>query len=49
MTDDEFSRPRSLPAYDVSPAWVLHHLAQHEAEHRGEIGSIIARDGGSTA
>jgi uncharacterized damage-inducible protein DinB len=43
MTDDDFNRPRSLPAYDVSPAWVLHHLAQHEAEHRGEMGSIIER------
>jgi uncharacterized damage-inducible protein DinB len=42
MTDEELNRPRSLPAYDVSPAWVLHHLAQHEAEHRGEMGSIIA-------
>jgi uncharacterized damage-inducible protein DinB len=37
----DLHRPRSLPAYDVSPAWVLHHLAQHEAEHRGEIGAAI--------
>jgi uncharacterized damage-inducible protein DinB len=43
MTDEEFHRPRSLPSYEVSPAWVLHHLSQHEAEHRGEIGSIIER------
>ncbi len=43
MTSDEFHRPRNLPSYDVSPAWVLHHLAQHEAEHRGEMGSVIAR------
>jgi len=42
MTSDDFHRPRNLPNYDVSPAWVLHHLSQHEAEHRGEIGSIIA-------
>lgn len=42
MTAGEFHRPRELPAYSVSPAWVLHHLSQHEAEHRGEIGSIIA-------
>lgn len=42
MTAEEFNRPRELPAYTVSPAWVLHHLSQHEAEHRGEIGSIIA-------
>jgi uncharacterized damage-inducible protein DinB len=43
MTVEEFYRPRHLPNYDVSPAWVLHHLAQHEAEHRGELGSILAR------
>lgn len=42
MRAEEFNRPRELPAYTVSPAWVLHHLSQHEAEHRGEIGSIIA-------
>lgn len=42
MTAEEFHRPRELPHYSVSPAWVLHHLSQHEAEHRGEIGSIIA-------
>ena len=41
MTAEEFNRPRELPGYAVSPAWVLHHLSQHEAEHRGEIGSII--------
>ncbi len=41
MTTDDLNRARSLPDYDVSPAWVLHHLAQHEAEHRGEIGSVI--------
>ena len=43
MTSDEFHRPRSLPDYDVSPAWVLHHLSQHEAEHRGELGAVVAR------
>ena len=41
MTAAEFHRPRELPQYAVSPAWVLHHLSQHEAEHRGEMGSII--------
>jgi uncharacterized damage-inducible protein DinB len=43
MTDEDFHRLRALPDYDVSPAWVLHHLAQHEAEHRAEIGAAIAR------
>jgi uncharacterized damage-inducible protein DinB len=27
--------------YAISPAWTLHHLMQHEAEHRGEIGTLI--------
>lgn len=39
----DFRRERSLPRYDVTPEWVLHHLAQHEAEHRGQIGSIVDR------
>ncbi len=33
----DFRRHRHLPKYDVSPEWVLHHLLQHEAEHRGQI------------
>jgi uncharacterized damage-inducible protein DinB len=37
MSADEFRRVRRLPDYDVTPEWVLHHLLQHEAEHRGEI------------
>lgn len=37
MTLDEFRRPRILPQYAVTPEWVLHHLAQHEGEHRGHI------------
>lgn len=43
MSEDELHRVRALPYYDVTLAWVLHHLAQHEAEHRGEIGSILAQ------
>jgi hypothetical protein len=42
MTAEDLHRVRTLPQYDVSPAWVLHHLSQHEAEHRGEIESILA-------
>jgi len=41
MTLEDFHRKRILDAYEVSPQWVLHHLSQHEAEHRGELGSII--------
>jgi uncharacterized damage-inducible protein DinB len=42
MTVAELRRARSLPDYDVSPEEVLHHLMQHEAEHRGEIGVVRA-------
>lgn len=42
MTVETFHQPRELPHYDVSPAWVLHHLSQHEAEHRGELGAVVA-------
>jgi uncharacterized damage-inducible protein DinB len=37
ITPAEFRRVRILPGYEVTPAWVLHHLCQHEAEHRGQI------------
>lgn len=37
MSAAEFRRPRRLERYDVTPEWVLHHLIQHEAEHRGQI------------
>lgn len=39
----EFRRVRSLPYYDVTPEWVLHHLMQHEAEHRSQIGWLRIR------
>lgn len=40
LDDVELHRIRSLPAYDVTPAWALHHLVQHEAEHRAQIALI---------
>jgi uncharacterized damage-inducible protein DinB len=33
MSAAEFHRKRTMPDYDVTPDWVLHHLVQHEAEH----------------
>lgn len=42
MPVEEYRQPRGLLDYDVTPEWVLHHLMQHEAEHRGEIGMIRA-------
>lgn len=54
MDLDEFRRIRSLAYYDVTPEWVLHHLMQHEAEHRSQIAMLLARAaharvGGSSA
>ncbi|MBI1256350.1 MAG: DUF664 domain-containing protein [Chloroflexi bacterium] len=40
MSADDFHRSRSFPDYDVTPEWVLHHLCQHEAEHRSEIAAL---------
>lgn len=37
ITLAEHQRTRSFAHYDVTPQWVLHHLCQHEAEHRGQI------------
>lgn len=42
MDAQDFSRVRRLADYDVTPAWVLHHLMQHEAEHRSEIVALRA-------
>ncbi len=37
LTLEDYRRLRWLEDYDVTPEWVLHHLMQHEAEHRGQI------------
>ena len=37
MTLDEFRRIRPMEAYDVTPEWVLMHLALHEAHHEGQL------------
>ena len=37
MSNDDFHRARHLASYDAAPDWVLHHLLQHEAEHRSHI------------
>ncbi len=42
LSPADFRRVRTLPDYDVTPEWVLHHLMQHEAGHRGELGIIAA-------
>lgn len=45
MDETEYRRLRHLPDYDVSPEWVLHHLAQHEALHRGQISAALNQTG----
>jgi uncharacterized damage-inducible protein DinB len=37
MTLDDFRRLRHLESYSATPEWVLHHLIQHEAEHRSQL------------
>ena len=38
MSLEAFTRVHARERYDVSGVWVLHHLLQHEAEHRSELG-----------
>ncbi len=45
IDETEYRRLRQLPDYDVSPQWVLHHLAQHEALHRGQILAALNQAG----
>ena len=40
MSPDDLHEPRERKDYHVSPEWVLHHLMQHEAEHRSQIGTV---------
>ena len=51
MTDEQMANARQLPEwnYEISPAWTLHHLMQHEAQHRGEIGVLRLLFKGSAA
>jgi hypothetical protein len=37
MSNDAFHAIRSFERYDAAPDWVIHHLLQHEAEHRSHI------------
>lgn len=45
MTIEDFTSSRAREGYEVSPVWVIHHLLQHESEHRSEIG-WLRRHGG---
>ena len=43
MSNEEFHRLRPREDWDVSGAWILHHLLQHEAEHRAHIAWVRDR------
>ena len=40
MTLERFQTARPLPEYDMTPGFVLHHLMQHEGEHRGQMSEL---------
>lgn len=40
MTSEEFHRVRVRERFDISAAWIIHHLLQHEAEHRSQIARL---------
>jgi hypothetical protein len=43
MTVEEWRRPRRIEDYLITPEWALHHLMQHEAEHRSQISELRRR------
>ncbi len=45
MTLDDWRRSRSPDGvdYEVTPAWAVFHLVEHEASHAGQIGALKAR------
>lgn len=45
MSATDLHKPRAREGYDVTPAWVMNHLMQHEAEHRSQIDRIRERLG----
>ena len=40
LPGEELRRARRFPDRDVTPLWVIHHLLQHEAEHRAQIRAV---------
>jgi hypothetical protein len=43
MTLDKWRRPRRIENDTITPEWAIHHLMQHEAEHRGELMELRRR------
>ncbi len=42
MDVEDWRESRKLPHYDVTPEWVIYHLLEHEAHHRGQIFQMLA-------
>ena len=40
MSIENFHRERRRDRFNVSPAWVVYHLIDHEAEHRSQIARL---------
>lgn len=45
----DYQRVRQLENTDITPEWTLHHLMQHEAEHREELVALRARAEAATS
>jgi uncharacterized damage-inducible protein DinB len=43
MSSDDLHEFHEREQYDVTPAWVVHHLMQHEAEHRSQLIGTLER------
>lgn len=41
MDLNDWRKPRELENYDVTPEWVVYHLIEHEAHHRGQIFQLL--------
>ncbi|KMJ57469.1 damage-inducible protein DinB [Bacillus sp. LL01] len=41
MDLEDWRKARVLDEYDVTPEWVIYHLVEHEAHHRGQIFQLL--------
>lgn len=42
MDIEDWRKPRVFTSYDVTPEWVVYHLIEHEAHHRGQIFKLLS-------
>jgi uncharacterized damage-inducible protein DinB len=45
MSLEDWRTPRPRAEYAVSPEWVVYHLLEHEAHHRGQIFDLLRGEG----